>query len=146
MKDARVLILGLIVAAAAWYLYDPPWIGGVTSGLRQWEEDPPGTRFRWTSAHAAFYIPSDATELTLPMRPLLPITDGKPVRVSISADGRWLTDVELTDAQAWMAPRVPLPHRTSRRRFRRIDLRVSRVVGFYNLGIQLREATLRSSR
>ncbi|MCU1385893.1 MAG: hypothetical protein JWL71_4590, partial [Acidobacteria bacterium] len=36
---ASVLALAAVLA----YLYDPPWIGGVTSGLRPWEEDPPGT-------------------------------------------------------------------------------------------------------
>jgi hypothetical protein len=36
-------------ALALGYLYDPPWIGGVTSGLRPWEERPPGTLFRWTA-------------------------------------------------------------------------------------------------
>jgi hypothetical protein len=143
MKGARLLLGAILLASAAWYLYDPPWVANVTSGMRQWEEDPPGQRFRWTSGHASFYIPSDASELVLPMRPLLPLTDGKPVRVSISADGRWLADVDLSEADTWATPRVPLPRRTSRRHFRRIELRVSRVVGFYNLGVQLREAQLR---
>ena len=35
---AAVLIAS---ALALGYLYDPPWIGGVTSGLRPWEEGPP---------------------------------------------------------------------------------------------------------
>ena len=36
----------LVVAGVLAYLYDPPWMGAVTSGLRPWEQDPPKTLFR----------------------------------------------------------------------------------------------------
>ena len=130
----------ITLAGGAWYLYDPPWVAGVTSGLRDWEEDPPGARFRWTNGHASFYIPSDVGELTLPMRAVFASSDGKPVRVALSVDGRWLTNIDLLNPAEWTYPRVPLPRRTSRRRYRRIDVRVSRVTGFYNLGVELGEA------
>jgi hypothetical protein len=136
---ARLTAVIVVCSAGAYYLYDPPWVAGTTSGMRDWEEDPPGTRFRWTTGRSSFFIPANASEMTLPLRPLLPLTDGKPVVVAISVDDRWLTDVVLTDAAAWARPTLPLPRPTSRRSYRRVELRVSRVVGFYNLGVQVGE-------
>lgn len=139
---SRAAVIALALAGAA-YLHDPPWAGRVTSGMRDWEEDPPGTRFRWTAGRASFFVPASATEMTLPLRALFPLTDGKPVIVAMSVDGRWLTDVELWHPDEWALPTVPLPRSATGRRFRRVDLRVSRVVGFYNLGVQVGEARLR---
>lgn len=139
---ARIILLVIAVAAAAWYLHDPPWIANVTSGLRDWEEDPPGTRFRWSAGRASFYVPSGATELTLPLRAVFPGA-AKPVVVSIGVDGRWLADVNLARADEWSYPTLPLPRRESNRRYRRVDLRVSRTVGMLNLGVQVGEAKLR---
>src|SRR5262249_42090345 len=50
----RLILVAMCVALAAGlaYLRDPPWAERVTSGLGQWEEDPPGTRFRWTVGRA----------------------------------------------------------------------------------------------
>jgi hypothetical protein len=144
MSVRRALIaVALIAAAGGWYLYDPPWVARVTSGMRDWEEDPPGTRFRWTAGRASFFIPSTAAEMTLPMRALFPLTDGKPVIVRVSVDDRWLTDVKIEDPAAWARPTMPLPRRSNGRRYRRVELRVSRVVGFYNLGVQVGEPVLR---
>ncbi len=146
MTRQRLLVavaVSALVAATAWYFYDPPWIAAVTSGLRHWEEDPPGTRFRWTAGRASFFIPSGATEMTLPMRALFPSPDGKPVTVKLSVDDRWLVDVELTEPARWEQPTVPLPRRATHRSYRRIELRVSRTVGFFNLGVQLGEVRLR---
>ncbi len=52
---AIVPALAGVVASAA-YLHDPPWAGRLTSGMRTWEEDPPGTRFRWTTGRASFFV------------------------------------------------------------------------------------------
>jgi hypothetical protein len=117
------------------YLYDPSWIGGVTSGLRPWEEDPPGTLFRWTYGRATFFIPSDATTVTVPLRAVFPGPNGTPVTVDIRADDRWLATIELTDPDAWVRPTLPLARRSTGRRYRRIDLRISRVVGPFALGV-----------
>jgi hypothetical protein len=130
-----------LVAAAA-YLHDPPWVGNMGSGLRPWETDPSGGRFRWTSGHASFFVPSDATTMALPIRAAFPGVDGRPVRVDLRVDDRWLTTVELTDPLEWVAPRLSLPRHQTHRRERRIDLRVSRTIGERNLGVQLGEIVL----
>jgi hypothetical protein len=130
-----------LVAAAA-YLHDPPWVSHITSGLRQWETDPSGRRFRWTSGHASFFVPSDATMMTLPIRAAFPSVDGRPVGVDVRVDDRWLTTVDLTDPFEWVAPRLSLPRHQTHRRQRRVDLRVSRTIGELNLGVQLGEIAL----
>jgi len=136
-------VAAIVLAGAAWYLYDPPWIAGVTSGLREWEEDPPGTRFHWTAGRASFFVPSSAAEMTVPMRAVFPSSDGAAVIVKMSVDDRWLVDVVLKDVNAWTDATVPLPRRRSGRSYRRVELRVSRTAGPYNLGVQLKEIRLR---
>jgi hypothetical protein len=130
---ATVIVLG--------YLYDPPWIGGVTSGLRPWEQDPPGTFFRWTSGRATFFIPSSATMMTVPLRAVFPGPNGTPVTVEMRDNGRLVTTIELTEPDAWVRPTLRLKRSAGRRRFRRIDLRISRVVGPFVLGVMTGEVT-----
>ena len=132
---AAVVVLG--------YLYDPPWMGGVTSGLRPWEQDPPGTFFRWTAGRATFFVPSSATTMTVPLRAVFPGPDGAPVTVEVRDDGRLLTTIELREPDAWVPVTVPLKHGAGRRRFRRIDLHVSRVVPPFALGVMTGEITAR---
>ena len=74
---AALLVLGLA------YLRDPPWLGEVTSGMLRWEEDPPGTRFRWTIGRASFFVSSAATGMTLPLRAVFPGPNGRPVIVRV---------------------------------------------------------------
>jgi hypothetical protein len=81
--------------------------------------------------------------MTLPLRALFPASDGRPVVVRMSIDDRWVADVELKEPATWARPTVPLPRRANGRSYRRVELRVSRVVGFYNLGVQVGEATYR---
>ena len=134
----------MCAAAAAWYLHDPAWVGGVTSGLREWRTDE-GTSFRWTNGHAAFYVPGNAREMTLPMHiPAVLGTsfDAAPVTVHVSADDRWLADVDVRPGAPWTMTTFPLAGRPSRR-FRRIDVRVSRVSGFEMRGVQLGEPRFR---
>ena len=69
MLSGGVVLICLVAAALA-YLHDPPWVGVVTSGLGVWESEPSGARFRWTSSHATFYVPSDASAMTLPLKGL----------------------------------------------------------------------------
>jgi hypothetical protein len=133
----------LAAVAVVGYLYDPPWMGGVTSGLRPWEEDPPGTLFRWTAGRGTFFVPSNATSMTLPLRAVFPGLDGAPVTVDVRDDGRWLATIELNDPEAWIRTTVPLKRYAGRRRFRRIDLRVSRVVPPFALGVMTGEVVVR---
>jgi hypothetical protein len=135
-------ILGLLLAAAAAIaLHDPPWIANVTAGLGDWHVDEHGTRFRWTSGRASFYVPSDATAMTLPLRPLPPL-GRRPISIDVRVDDRWLATLELPDKttpdlNAWVRPTLPLPRKDTSRRYRRIDLRVRRWLEQYNLGVQL---------
>jgi hypothetical protein len=134
--------LGLLLAvAAAIALHDPPWIGSVTAGLREWQTDEHGTRFRWTTGRASFYVPGDATAITLPLRPLPPL-GRQPISIEVRVDDRWLATLELpdpttSDLNAWVHPTLPLPHKRTSRRYRRIDLRVRRWIEQFNLGVQL---------
>jgi len=134
----RVVLALLTVAGAATYLRDPAWIGGVTSGCRPWEEDPPGTRFHWTAGRASFFIPSDASAMTLPLRAVFPGAGGAPVTVDIGVDDRYLATIELRDPTEWVRPSLPVARATSRRH-RRVDLHVSRVVPPFMLGVMVGE-------
>jgi hypothetical protein len=131
------------VVATLGYLYDPPWIGGVTSGLRPWEEDPPGTLFRWTMGRATFFVPSNVTTMTVPLRALFPGPNGAPVAVEIRVDDRLLATIDLIDPDVWVRKTLPLNRYTGGRRFRRVDLHVSRVVPPFNLGVMTGEVALR---
>jgi hypothetical protein len=133
----------LVVVGVLGYLHDPPWMGGVTSGLRPWEQDPPGTFFRWTAGRATFFVPSSATTMTVPLRAVFPGPNGTPVNVELRDDDRLLATIELTDPNAWVRPTLPLKRDAGRRRFRRIDLRISRVVGPFALGVMTGEVTVR---
>jgi len=133
-----VMILISLLGAALAYLRDPPWIGAVTSGLREWEREPSGLRFRWTASHATFYMPSDAAAMTLPLKGIFGETDGRPGTVEVSVDDRWLATFTLADSN-WIRPRLPLARGTTPRRYRRIDVRVSRTFGPRNLGVKLGE-------
>jgi hypothetical protein len=140
IKTAAVLVG---VAAILGYLRDPPWIGSVTSGMRPWEQDPPGTFFRWTMGRATFFVPSNATLLTVPLRAVFPGPNGAPVRVEVRDDGRLVATVDLPEPDAWVRPAVPLTRYTGGRRFRRIDLHISRVVPPFSLGVMTGEVSVR---
>jgi len=133
-----------LLIAGAVYLRDPPWAGQITSGMRGWEKDRlHGELFRWTAGRASFYVPSDASAMTLPLRAGFPGPNGGPVTVSVSVDDRWLADIELREPEEWVRTRLPLPRRSTTRRFRRVDLRVSRTyVGALILGVQTGEIEL----
>ena len=117
----------------------------MTFGLREWEVDQ-GVRFPWTTGHAAFFVPSEATSMTPLMRGFLPSAWGKPTSVAVTVDDRPVTIVSLTNPAEWTRTVVPLPRRATGRRVRRVDLRVSRTVGDGNLGIQLGEIVLDNGR
>jgi hypothetical protein len=136
--------VGALLIAGAAYLRDPPWAGQITSGMRTWEKDRRhGELFRWTTGRASFFVPREATVMTLPLRAVFPGPNGAPVTVSVSVDDRWLTDIVLREPDAWVRASLPLPRRATSRRFRRVDLHVSRtVVGPFILGVQTGEIEL----
>src|SRR4029079_4373741 len=89
------LLIGVAIVAALAYLRDPPWMGHVTVGLRDWEQAADGVRFRWTAGRARFFVPARAVEMPLPMRAVYPSPDGTPVTVEILVDDIWLATIEL---------------------------------------------------
>src|SRR5437773_1538661 len=89
---ARAVLLLVLFVGAAIYLREPAWIGGVTSGLRDWEGPAP-MRFRWTAGHASFFVPSDATAFTLPLKAAIASNNDRPVTVAVSVYDRWVADV-----------------------------------------------------
>lgn len=138
-----ILAISLIATAAGvfGYLHDPPWIADTTAGLRPWEKDEAGTLYRWTTGRATFYVPRQAAVMTLPFRATPPM-GAEPIAIDIRVDDRWLGTLELGDARhpdlnAWVREDFPLPQTRSSRRYRRVDLRVRRVLGLFNLGVQL---------
>jgi len=65
------------------------------------------------------------------------------VTVSVSVDDRWLIDIELNQPDQWVRTSLPLPRKATSRRFRRVDLHVSRTaVGPFILGVQAGEIEL----
>ncbi|PYR06817.1 MAG: hypothetical protein DMF99_24990 [Acidobacteria bacterium] len=98
-RAIRRTAIAIAMLAAVLYLRDPPWAGRMTSGLRSWEEDPPGTRFRWTFGRATFFIPADATAMTLPLRSVFPGPGGAAVAVDVRVDDRWLASI--CESAAW---------------------------------------------
>jgi hypothetical protein len=112
--------------AALAYLYDPPWAAQATSGMEGWSENPPGTFFRWTAGRASFFVPGNAQGLLLPMQS--PIF-GRTVTVEIRVDDRFLATIPLTHPGVWVRPELPLGRQRTRRRYRRVDLRVDGVLG-----------------
>jgi hypothetical protein len=136
MTRKRLFAGAALLVCALAYLHDPPWLGEVTSGMLRWEEDPPGTRFRWTMGRASFFVPSDATTMTLPLRAVFPGPNGRPVIVGVSVDDRWLAEIELPRPDEWVRTSLPLPRTATSRSFRRVDLHISRTaVGPFILGV-----------
>ncbi|HEX6464006.1 MAG TPA: hypothetical protein VFZ98_06130 [Vicinamibacterales bacterium] len=120
---ARIAVAGALLAGALWYLRDPPWIAGQTTGMWDWEQAADGTRFRWTTSHASFFVPSDASEATLRIATTFDDPGAQPILVTISVDDARAARLVLMDA-AWHEVIVPLYPRGSRHQ-RRIDLRTN---------------------
>jgi hypothetical protein len=141
-RHVRVAAVLVVLAGALAYLHDPPWAGRVTSGLREWEENPPGTFYRWTTGRASFFVPASARAITLPLLAIFPGPGGTPVRVEIRVDNRFLANIELADPKQWVRPELPLGRQRGHRRFRRVDLFVSRVVGERLYGVVTGQPTI----
>jgi hypothetical protein len=140
----RTSVIALVCAALAVaglaYLRDPPWILSMTSGMREWETDTSGTRFRWTGGHASFFVPSNAHTVQIPLRTTFAGAHDRPVTATITLDDRAVDRVVLSDP-SWHASIVRLPPPAGRRA-RRIDIRVDRTRDD-NRGAQIGEVQIR---
>ena len=130
-----IVAIAMVIAALA-YLRDPPWLIGLESGLRRWQNSEDGVRYRWTDGHASFFVPASARSITIPARVTFDTREDPPVLVSISIDDRPADAFELRDDR-WLTRRLVMPP-PGTRRVRRIDIRVDRLRSG-NRGIQLGE-------
>jgi hypothetical protein len=135
---ASVLAL-LAVAGVLAYLRDPPWLLTMSSGMRDWETGPDGTRFRWAAPHASFFVRADAREMRLRLRTTFDRPDEWPIAVSISIDDEPVDRLLLSDP-SWRESVVRLPARGGRR-VRRVDVRADRARED-NRAVQLGEVVL----
>jgi hypothetical protein len=140
-RRSLIAVLGIALVASLIYLRDPAWMGDVTVGLRDWQESD-GVRYRWSTGRASFFVPASAIAMTLPLRAVYPGPDGVPVTVDVFVDDRALTTIRLLDPDVWVDTPLPLEHRPTSRRYRRVDLRVSRMVSASNWGVQVGEVRL----
>ena len=122
----HAILFTVFVAAAALlgYLRDPPWLLSTTSGLRAWETDADGTRFRWMGGHASVFVPSSARAVELPVRTTFDAPGDWPITVTVAIDDRMSDRLVLSDGE-WrsMLLRLPPP---GGRKVRRLDIRLDR--------------------
>ena len=71
-RTVAIIAGGVALVAALAYLRDPPWMGNVTSGMREWDYSDPRMVFRWTAGRASLFIPSDAKAVMIPLRSGIP--------------------------------------------------------------------------
>jgi hypothetical protein len=121
-KAVTTLVLGMALAGALWYLRDPAWLQGMSSGLRPWEQSE-GRRYRWSGGHASFFVPSGATAIDMPIATTFTADDSRPMIVSVTIDDEPAGAIILRDPE-WVTVHLPLPPPGSRR-VRRIDVRTS---------------------
>jgi hypothetical protein len=127
MRRNRLLVAGgavVALIAALIYLRDPPWLLSTSSGMRGWEEDGHGFRFRWMGGHASFFVPSHARAVEIPVRTTFDQSGDWPITVSVSIDDRLGDQLVLADAD-WHSIVVRMPPPGSRK-VRRIDIRLDR--------------------
>ncbi len=127
MRTRRIIVgIALLVAAAGGlaYLRDPPWLLSMTSGMRGWETDASGNRFRWMGGHASFFVPASAHAVDIPVRTTFDRPQDWPIVVTVALDDRPVDRFVLTDA-SWRHSVLRLPPPAGRR-VRRIDVHVDR--------------------
>jgi hypothetical protein len=137
----RGAIVALLVGAVAglWYLRDPPWLIDQRTGLRARERAADGTVFRWSGAHASFFVPADARSVRIPIATTFDARGAQPMMVSAFVDDVRAARVLLSD-ESWHTLTFDLPPQASRR-VRRIDVRTS-VVRDDNHGVKMGEPQL----
>jgi hypothetical protein len=130
----------LLAVLLAW-LRDPPWVDRVTSGLGPFVADVDGRPVRWTRGHAVFYIPSTAATVAIPLRAHRPGRGFLPVTVRVSIDDALVDEIAIRD-ERWHVSKVAVGRRRPTwRRYRRVDLRLSRTWGLQLAGVLLGEVT-----
>lgn len=136
----KILLTGIIVAAALWYLRDPAWLDGLSSGVRLWEQAN-GYRYRWSGGHASFFVPSSARAFDIPLSTTFARSD-PPMVVTVTVDDRPAARLLLTDS-AWHTVTIA-PTIATTRHVRRVDVRTN-VTRDGNHGVRIGEIALRSA-
>jgi hypothetical protein len=139
VKRVIAAIVAVALFGALAYLRDPPWLIGMTTAIRAWQKDAAGVRFRWTGRLAAFYVPSDAKEIRVPVATTFDRSGSEAMVVTFSVDGVRAAGVVLTDP-AWREVTIAMPPPGSRR-VRRIDVRTE-PVRQGNHGVELGEVAV----
>jgi len=137
MRTAKIAVMLAVVLGALWYLRDPAWLIGQTTGLRPPERAADGTVYRWSGGHASFFVPSSGRTIRVPIATTFDARGDTPMVVSLFVDDVRAARVLLTD-DTWHDVTVELPPAGSRR-VRRIDIRTS-VVREDNHGVKIGEA------
>ncbi len=119
-----IVVIAAAAVAMLSYLRDPPWLLATTSGVRGWETDASGARYRWMGGHASFFVPSSARAIEFPVRTTFDAPGDWPVTVTVAIDDRPGDMVLLADAE-WHPIVLRLPSPGSRK-VRRLDIRVDR--------------------
>ncbi len=140
----RLAIVAALLAATLWYLRDPAWIAGQTTGLWDWERDAGGTRYRWANSHASFFVPSNASAVRMGLATTFDEHGRDPLIVTLSVDDVRAARVLIAE-DGWHDVEIALPPDGTRRE-RRIDVRTNGTRAD-NRAIRIREPELiRSTR
>ena len=121
----RVAVVVAIIVAALAYLRDPPWLLSYTHGFI--DDRSRAEPVRWTTGHAAFFVPADLRAVRLRMRDVKLDPADWPISVVITIDDRTVDHVRFDD-EGWREIVLRLPPRGSRNA-RRIDIKLDRTRG-----------------
>lgn len=135
MKWIAIAALVVLVGTLG-YLHDPPWLVRQTVGLRPQQTGPDGRRFRFSGMHAAFYVPSNAGELRIPIATTFDDRGREPMIVTFWIDDVRAARVLLSDP-GWHDVDLTIPPRRWRRHVR-VDVRTS-IVRPDNHGVEIGE-------
>jgi hypothetical protein len=133
----------LAACALLAYLYNPPWLEGVTSGFGHWEQNGAGVRFRWMGGRASFFIPAAAESVDIPFQAPVPPPPAEPFLIDVRVDGKRAMQVALREG-SWVTATVPIRSGATRRRFRRIDLFANRTWSERSLSVRVGEVRVRT--
>lgn len=136
-RGATPVVVVLGVLATLWYLRDPAWLPGQTTGLRGWQRGRDGIPYRWSGGHASFFVPSEAREVRIPVATVFDPRQPRgeePMMVTMTIDDRRAGRVLLTSPRTETVV-LNLPPRGSRR-VRRVDVRTN-VTRDGNFGVMI---------
>ncbi|HYT67339.1 MAG TPA: hypothetical protein VEL51_13015 [Vicinamibacterales bacterium] len=146
MRGAVLAVFFTACVGVLWYLHDPAWLIDQTTGLRPWHRASDGTLSRWSGGHASFFVPSNLSQIRIPVSTTFdPREPGgeRPMLVTFSIDDRRVGRVLLT-GPGWQEVTLPMPPPGSRR-VRRIDVRTN-ITREDNHGVQIGQLCCFSSR